>query len=1256
MKKNYSKLFLMLFLAFVTTAVFATTAPVTVNTYDSQGNTIAAKFKIFKGPNYVGEFDAGTIANLTVGHTYKLFAHYQSTSTARVTFVVTATGNTFNYSTTNVKFNWSGNYLDYRGDGSWKSFGKTNGVWNDRELFPNDFYGNPMQIQFGKVWNDPQTKVITISYAGDINFHKTAVLLNLKDHNGNPLANGYARGGYGSAIQFHVGGTSNPTDASGNIFYMGSGNGTNMIFEMRYNGTHQTITQDVSTNSFFDFKTAQLKVRMETCAGNPVDNGYVRFKPSYSPYKYWLDKNVWGNSKTGLLAPGEVAGEVFPGTYDVDMQFRYAENTNTSVIVPVSGAMTTFKTKTVITNYSNTIKYSLQGGTYKGWFIKPSMELLPADYTFEFTGGSTIDVTIGSCGNTPPAPVLISSGSTVRLIDSQGNGLAGGIVKYYKSGWHTAGVTDANGDVVITATGLTGNIPFRMKWKGGSVQKSQNLANNSTVIFQTELVTAELNSSTGADLNAKFKYYASGWKVFGNGTATTMASMELLGRSYPFRVYYAGASIQKSQNVKLDNAVIFKTTAVTAELNNSAGADLNAKFKYYASGWKTFDSTTPSALATMELLPRNYPFRAYYAGASKQKSQNVSTDNSVDFTTVLVTADLKDCSGTVLTTKFKYYASGWKTFDSTTPSTSASMELLPRNYPFRVYFGGASKQKSQNVSVDANVHFNATNVTLSHPGMIKYYASGWKLFKAAGVASATVPMLERTYPFRFYDASNKSMKRNITVAGCEMNGGIITLVDETGAPLANYPADYPSETRNLKFKYRCGGSWAAWTNFQTDANGQVFYNINCANNNWDNKITMVLNQKSLEQDVTVNSIFQAAKVNVNLTTCNGLITDAPGGTVKQGGGYWYTHGTTASTGIVSLYTFPTNSLKLRMNYNHGTQTKYPVITAGTNEVDFTTTALTLNNPNGDIKSNKGGSWWTFAQPTMNLLPGVYNFKFETGSGWTSLYPITVTGCSMSSTLANVTLKDANGNGIAGGVCTFTPGGSNWQAVGTTDASGNIYALIPADGLDRYEMTYKGQKTQKWHKMSTGLTLEFNTVLVTMRITDGTNDYTGTTAMYHGNAGGEWLFASGTTTASMEMLDITNLIKFYVDYNGSTLVKNNHKYSVDGYEVLFTISSSPARRHIVETTETIKTNVYPNPFKDIANFSFELEESETVRVVIYNITGQIVSTLTDQEYPAGVNTISWNGTNSSGEQMANGVYFYTIETANNVITNKIVLNK
>ncbi len=277
---------------------------------------------------------------------------------------------------------------------------------------------------------------------------------------------------------------------------------------------------------------------------------------------------------------------------------------------------------------------------------------------------------------------------------------------------------------------------------------------------------------------------------------------------------------------------------------------------------------------------------------------------------------------------------------------------------------------------------------------------------------------------------------------------MLTLVDETGSPLANYPADYPGETRNLKDKYRCGGSWGPTTSFQTDAGGHFFVSIGC--DNWDHKVTVTLDQTTREQDVTVNPIFQAAKVNANLETCDGPITDVPGGAVDQGGGYWYHHGNTGLSGTVSFYTFPGN-IKLRMGYNHNTETLFPTISAGVNEVDFQTTAVTLDYP-GDIKSNKGGSWWMFSKPSMDLLPGDYNFWFKTGSSWSGPVSINVSGCDLSQAFALLKVLDENGHGVAGGKATPAYGGS-WGATlpGETDANGNLFAEIPP-GYTKIRMT------------------------------------------------------------------------------------------------------------------------------------------------------------------------------------------------------------
>ena len=362
----------------------------------------------------------------------------------------------------------------------------------------------------------------------------------------------------------------------------------------------------------------------------------------------------------------------------------------------------------------------------------------------------------------------------------------------------------------------------------------------------------------------------------------------------------------------------------------------------------------------------------------------VVTTGAVTFQADKVNFNLKNpCTGLLADASGGTFAQGgghWYDHGTTAGTGTVSFYTFPANIKLRMTYNWKSLEQTS-IAIVAGVNdvdFLTTNVTISES--VQYQTSGWP------TVTFPIELLQGNHNLKI-----DGVVKTIEVSGCYMAGGFITLVDELENPMANYPADYSTEIRNLKYKYRCGGSWGPETSFQTDANGQTFYSISCASNNWDNKITMTLNQTTTEQDVTVNSVFQAAKVNTNLKTCDGLITDAPGGTVAQGGGFWYTHGTIGATGTVSLYTFP-GSIKLRMQYNHGTQEVVNIpITAGTNEFDFTTTAVTLTNT-GDIKSNKGGTWWYFDKPTMNLLPGDYNFWFQDGSIWNGPIEMAVSGC------------------------------------------------------------------------------------------------------------------------------------------------------------------------------------------------------------------------------------------------------------------------
>jgi len=82
--------------------------------------------------------------------------------------------------------------------------------------------------------------------------------------------------------------------------------------------------------------------------------------------------------------------------------------------------------------------------------------------------------------------------------------------------------------------------------------------------------------------------------------------------------------------------------------------------------------------------------------------------------------------------------------------------------------------------------------------------------------------------------------------------------------------------------------------------------------------------------------------------------------------------------------------------------------------------------------------------------------------------------------------------------------------------------------------------------------------------------------------------------------------------------------------------------------------YPNPFNSVTTISFELSYPEVVKISIYNISGQLIKTLTNRKFPQGVNNIIWDSKSDSGISVSSGIYFYLIETNHADQTGKMLL--
>ncbi len=60
--------------------------------------------------------------------------------------------------------------------------------------------------------------------------------------------------------------------------------------------------------------------------------------------------------------------------------------------------------------------------------------------------------------------------------------------------------------------------------------------------------------------------------------------------------------------------------------------------------------------------------------------------------------------------------------------------------------------------------------------------------------------------------------------------------------------------------------------------------------------------------------------------------------------------------------------------------------------------------------------------------------------------------------------------------------------------------------------------------------------------------------------------------------------------------------------------------------------------------------------IYNILGQSVRTLVNQDLNAGFHSIQWNGTNDQGKPLASGMYIYSIQASGFHAVKKLVFMK
>ena len=84
--------------------------------------------------------------------------------------------------------------------------------------------------------------------------------------------------------------------------------------------------------------------------------------------------------------------------------------------------------------------------------------------------------------------------------------------------------------------------------------------------------------------------------------------------------------------------------------------------------------------------------------------------------------------------------------------------------------------------------------------------------------------------------------------------------------------------------------------------------------------------------------------------------------------------------------------------------------------------------------------------------------------------------------------------------------------------------------------------------------------------------------------------------------------------------------------------------------------YPNPFNPVTILRYDLPEDGFVNITIYDMLGNVINQLVNEVQNSGYKSIQWDATNTQGQSVSAGVYFYTIEAGDFRQTKKMILLK
>jgi hypothetical protein len=169
----------------------------------------------------------------------------------------------------------------------------------------------------------------------------------------------------------------------------------------------------------------------------------------------------------------------------------------------------------------------------------------------------------------------------------------------------------------------------------------------------------------------------------------------------------------------------------------------------------------------------------------------------------------------------------------------------------------------------------------------------------------------------------------------------------------------------------------------------------------------------------------------------------------------------------------------------------------------------------------------------------------------------------------------------------------------------------------------------------------------------------------------WQITDGEEDLEFTVLRSRNGSRDYLELDGLSIKRRDQTfYCVDrdiesGYTYRYRVDvkDEQGRRYLFETetitipdSDPILHQNYPNPFNPSTVISFFLPNRDQVNLSIYSLSGELIQTLVDGRLDQGFKEYNWRGTDSAGNPVSSGLYFYRLQVGKRALARKMILLK